>query len=164
MQKHSEIGCRIAHTSPDLLPITNLILKHHEWWNGQGYPLGLSGVDIPVECRLLAIADSFDAMTTDRPYRQARTMEAALAELHCIRALAIEVCIRFPFAPTSPEYPLCFDFSAPYFFAQYKTRKRLVFTRSARENTGGNALPRPMDSAKIRAKGAAVFSHLPVEI
>ena len=43
MKSHSEIGCRIAHASADLVPIANLILKHHEWWNGQGYPLGLSG-------------------------------------------------------------------------------------------------------------------------
>ena len=81
MKSHSEIGCRIAHASTDLLPIANLILKHHEWWNGKGYPLGLVGENIPIECRLLAIADGYDAMISDRPYRKGMSSAAALAEL-----------------------------------------------------------------------------------
>lgn len=81
MQSHSEIGHRIARSSPDLLPIADLILKHHEWWNGEGYPLGLSGKSIPLACRILAIADAYDAMTSDRPYRKAMSHEQAIAEL-----------------------------------------------------------------------------------
>lgn len=81
MRCHSEIGYRIARSSPDLLPIADLILKHHEWWNGKGYPLGLIGEAIPLECRILAIADAYDAMTSDRPYRKAMSHEAAVAEL-----------------------------------------------------------------------------------
>jgi len=81
MRSHSEIGHRIARSSPDLLPIADLILKHHEWWNGKGYPLGLVGEDIPLECRILAIADAYDAMTSDRPYRKAMNHETAVAEL-----------------------------------------------------------------------------------
>ena len=81
MQRHSEIGQRIAQSAPDLLPISEWVLKHHEWWDGQGYPLGLSGTDIPLECRILAIADAFDAMTSDRPYRQALSHADALQEI-----------------------------------------------------------------------------------
>ncbi|MDD2554324.1 MAG: PAS domain S-box protein, partial [Desulfotomaculaceae bacterium] len=81
MKRHSEIGHRIAQSNPDLSPIASWILKHHEWWNGQGYPQGLKGEEIPLECRLLAIADSFDAMTNDRPYRRALSREEALAEI-----------------------------------------------------------------------------------
>lgn len=81
MERHSEIGHRIAQSIPDLIPIADLILKHHEWWNGKGYPLGLQGEAIPLECRILAIADAYDAMTSDRPYRKAMTEEAAHAEL-----------------------------------------------------------------------------------
>lgn len=81
MQRHCEIGHRIAVASPDLAPIADWILKQHEWWNGEGYPLGLAGQDIPLECRILAIADAYDAMTSDRPYRKAMTHEQALAEL-----------------------------------------------------------------------------------
>lgn len=81
MRKHTEIGCRIAMASVDLEPIADFILKHHEQWNGQGYPLGLLGENIPVQCRILGIVDTFDAMTNDRPYRKAQPSSMALAEL-----------------------------------------------------------------------------------
>jgi HD-GYP domain-containing protein (c-di-GMP phosphodiesterase class II) len=81
MQQHCEIGHRIAILAPDLVPIADWILKHHEWWNGQGYPLGIKGVEIPLECRILAIVDAYDAMTNDRPYRRAMSHEEALNEL-----------------------------------------------------------------------------------
>ncbi|MGE5422248.1 MAG: diguanylate cyclase domain-containing protein [Ignavibacteriales bacterium] len=81
MQRHSEIGHRIALSSPDLVPIAEWILKHHEWWDGRGYPLGLASESIPLECRILSIADAYDAMTSDRPYRKAMSQEKAVAEL-----------------------------------------------------------------------------------
>ncbi|NLB53884.1 MAG: diguanylate cyclase [Syntrophomonadaceae bacterium] len=81
MKKHSEIGYRIAQSSPDLIHIADWILKHHEWWDGSGYPLGLKGGEIPLECRVLAIADAFDAMSNDRPYRKAKELEEIKVEL-----------------------------------------------------------------------------------
>lgn len=81
MQRHSEIGFRIVQSSPDLIPIADWILKNHEWWNGKGYPFGLRGEEIPLECRILAIADAYDAMTSKRPYREAMTHREAVAEL-----------------------------------------------------------------------------------
>lgn len=81
MRKHPEKGHRIASASADLDGISDLILKHHERWDGTGYPLGLKGMEIPVECRILAVVDAFDAMTTDRPYERAKTREEAVAEL-----------------------------------------------------------------------------------
>ncbi|MEF8823985.1 MAG: PAS domain S-box protein [Desulfohalobiaceae bacterium] len=81
MRQHCEIGHRIASSLPDLEPIAEYILKHHEWLDGQGYPQGLSGDDIPLPCRILAIADAYDAMTSDRPYRNALTQEEAISEL-----------------------------------------------------------------------------------
>ena len=81
MKRHCEIGYRIAQASPELAPIADWILKHQEWWNGQGYPLGLAGEDIPLPCRMLAIVDAYDAMTNDRPYRKAMTGGEAVAEL-----------------------------------------------------------------------------------
>jgi HD-GYP domain-containing protein (c-di-GMP phosphodiesterase class II) len=86
MRQHPEKGYRIALASPDLAGIADLILKHHEKWDGTGYPLGLKGEEIPIECRILAIADAFDAMTSDRPYRKAKTVEEALEEIRrCAR-------------------------------------------------------------------------------
>jgi HD-GYP domain-containing protein (c-di-GMP phosphodiesterase class II) len=81
MKRHCEIGHRIALSTPDLAPIAKYILHHHEWWNGQGYPMGLKGSEIPLECRILAIVDAYDAMTNNRPYRQAMTHKQAIAEL-----------------------------------------------------------------------------------
>jgi diguanylate cyclase (GGDEF)-like protein/PAS domain S-box-containing protein len=81
MKKHSEIGFRIAQSSPDLVHIADFILKHHEWWDGGGYPLGLKGEDIPLECRIVAVADAYDAMNSDRPYRQALQHDEIIREL-----------------------------------------------------------------------------------
>lgn len=81
MKKHSEIGFRIANSSLDLAHISDFILKHHEWWDGQGYPLGISGEDIPLECRILAIADAYDSMANDRPYRKAMGYNERIEEL-----------------------------------------------------------------------------------
>gem|GEM_PF-3446250 len=81
MRRHCEIGHRIAQSSVDLMPIADWILKHHEWWNGQGYPFALKGEEIPLECRILGIVDAYDAMVNDRPYRKAMCHEEAVAEL-----------------------------------------------------------------------------------
>jgi diguanylate cyclase (GGDEF)-like protein/PAS domain S-box-containing protein len=81
MHQHCEIGHRIASSIHDLEPISDWILKHHERWDGRGYPTGLSGRDIPLACRILAIADAYDAMISDRPYQKALAPEEAIAEL-----------------------------------------------------------------------------------
>ncbi len=81
MRQHTEKGYRIAISSPDLAGIADLILKHHEKWDGTGYPLGLKGKDIPIECRIISIVDAFDAMTNNRPYRKAISCTEALVEI-----------------------------------------------------------------------------------
>ncbi|KAF1302416.1 MULTISPECIES: HD domain-containing phosphohydrolase [Enterococcus] len=81
MQRHTEIGYRIAQATPELAPLANLILSHHERWDGKGYPHGLKGTDIPLICRILAIADTYDAMTNNRVYRKSVSHEKAIAEI-----------------------------------------------------------------------------------
>ncbi|OPL17501.1 MAG: hypothetical protein AVO38_00510 [delta proteobacterium ML8_D] len=81
MRKHSEIGYRIAMSSPDLVHIAKSILHHHERWDGKGYPRGLAGKKIPMESRIISIVDAYDAMTSDRPYRKALTRGMAIEEL-----------------------------------------------------------------------------------
>jgi len=82
MQRHSEIGYRIARTSSDLVSISEWILKHHEWWDGSGYPLGIQKEEIPLECRLFAISEAYEVMTGGpRPYRQSISPTSAISEL-----------------------------------------------------------------------------------
>lgn len=81
MKKHPEIGYRIAMSTPELIPIADYILSHHEHWDGSGYPQGTKGEEIPLQSRIIAIADAYDAMTSDRPYRRSMTKEAAIEEI-----------------------------------------------------------------------------------
>jgi len=81
MRLHPEYGVQMIEEMDYLAPVVPMILHHHERWDGSGYPSGLSGEEIPEEARLLAVIDSFDAMTTDRPYRSAMPPELALEEI-----------------------------------------------------------------------------------
>ncbi|NLT22556.1 MAG: diguanylate cyclase [Syntrophorhabdus sp.] len=81
VRKHCDIGHRIAQSAASLTPIADYILKHHEWWDGSGYPLGLAGDEIPLESRIMAIADAYESMTGGRPHRNAVSREEALKEL-----------------------------------------------------------------------------------
>ncbi len=81
IKNHPEIGYRIVIGSPELAPIAEAVLHHHEWWDGSGYPLGLKGEAIPLISRILAIADAYDVMVNGRPYKKAMNREEALAEI-----------------------------------------------------------------------------------
>lgn len=83
MRAHVTIGARILEgTTSDVLALAReIILTHHERWDGQGYPDGLSGNEIPQAAAIVAVADSFDAMTSDRPYRPRRSVSAAIQEI-----------------------------------------------------------------------------------
>jgi len=80
MQAHAEMGARIIgeHASGLLHTAHQIALTHHEKWDGSGYPRGLSGGDIPIEGRIVAIADVFDALTSERPYKRAWTVDEAV--------------------------------------------------------------------------------------
>ena len=82
IKQHSEKGYRIARSSPEISGIAELILKHHECWDGTGYPVGLTGENIPIECRILAIVDAYDVMTNERPYAPVKNKQEALHELN----------------------------------------------------------------------------------
>ncbi len=81
MKRHSEIGYRIAETSPELIHISKYILFHHERWDGTGYPHGLKRDEIPLLSRVIAVIDVYDVMTHDRVYKKAVSHEAAINEL-----------------------------------------------------------------------------------
>ena len=87
MKLHTSIGAQMLSGSHD--PLLNMaesiVLSHHEWWDGSGYPSGLSGVSIPFEGRIVALADNLDALTSERPYKQAWPLDAAVDAIKNLR-------------------------------------------------------------------------------
>jgi HD-GYP domain-containing protein (c-di-GMP phosphodiesterase class II) len=81
VEQHAAIGSRIVEHVPGLSGIAPAVLHHHERWDGGGYPEGLRGEEIPLEARIIAVADSYSAMTADRPYRRRMPSHTAQAEL-----------------------------------------------------------------------------------
>ena len=99
MKSHPATGAKMIETIEFLRPALPYILYHHERHDGAGYPLGLSGNAIPLEGRLLAVVDTIDAITSDRPYRKGRSLEVALDEI-----------MKFSGAQFDPEVvKACFD-------------------------------------------------------
>ena len=81
IKRHSEIGWRIVKELPHLYTVANYILFHHERWDGKGYPLELKANNIPLLCRILAVVDAYDAMTSNRVYRKSMEVDEAITEL-----------------------------------------------------------------------------------
>jgi putative nucleotidyltransferase with HDIG domain len=81
MVQHPASGAEILARVPGLEVVATIVRYHHERWDGSGYPDGLSGARIPLASRIIAVCDSFNAMTSDRPYRRAMSHEDALAEM-----------------------------------------------------------------------------------
>ena len=81
MKRHSEIGYRILSSKTEMSEVAEYILMHHERLDGSGYPKGLKKDEIPLISRILGIADSYDAMTSDRCYKDAMSEKEAVAEL-----------------------------------------------------------------------------------
>jgi putative nucleotidyltransferase with HDIG domain len=81
MEKHSEIGERILAKVEDYAEIAKIVRHHHERWDGQGYPDGIAGLDIPLISRIISVADAYNAMTSDRPYRDAMPSRVARMRL-----------------------------------------------------------------------------------
>lgn len=82
MRRHTMIGERIVLAAPGVASVAPIVRASHERVDGRGYPDGLAGEDIPLAARIIAVCDAFDAMTSDRPYREAMSNGAAIEELH----------------------------------------------------------------------------------
>ena len=81
IKKHPDIGADILKPIPPMAKETEIIRHHHERYDGRGYPAGLKGKEIPYLSRIISLADSFDAMTSDRPYRDGMSIEKAVEEI-----------------------------------------------------------------------------------
>jgi HD-GYP domain-containing protein (c-di-GMP phosphodiesterase class II) len=107
VSEHPKIGQVILEQAGALRDAATIVLHHHEWFDGRGYPHGLAGEEIPVGARIVAIADAYEAMVAGRPYRGAISHEAAIAELrrhggmqfdpHLVEAFAELFAERMPF-------------------------------------------------------------------
>jgi len=103
VRTHTEAGERILSAAPALADLAGLVRSHHERFDGSGYPDGLSGVDIPLGARIMAVADAFVAMMHKRPYSDTITVFEALAELRR--------CAGSQFDPEAVE-AICAQFDA----------------------------------------------------
>ena len=81
METHSEIGEGILDNVEDFAEVAKVVRHHHERWDGQGYPDGIAGLDIPLISRIISVADAYNAMTSDRPYRDAMPSRVARMRL-----------------------------------------------------------------------------------
>ncbi len=81
MKRHPEVGYRILSACAEMAHIAKAVLAHHERYDGGGYPNGLKGGSIPVMARILAVADAYEAMTSERPYRSTKTKQQAIEEI-----------------------------------------------------------------------------------
>ncbi|WP_206460601.1 HD domain-containing phosphohydrolase [Anaerovorax sp. IOR16] len=86
MKRHSEVGYRILSAINDMGEIADYVLYHHERWDGKGYPTGLRAEEIPLQSRMISIADTYDAITSDRSYRIAKSRQYAINELKLNRS------------------------------------------------------------------------------
>jgi len=81
IERHPEIGWKILSSTAEFSELAQFVLSHHENWDGSGYPNGLKGEAIPLEARIISVADSYDAMTSERSYKKGMSKEAAIEEL-----------------------------------------------------------------------------------
>jgi putative nucleotidyltransferase with HDIG domain len=105
MKSHSVDGTEILRMAPFLHRYIPVVRAHHEWYNGEGYPDGIKGDEIPIHAQIIALADAFDAMTTERPYREALSSEEAIDEILQFRGTQFSPELADAFAKMVREKP-----------------------------------------------------------
>jgi len=105
MRSHPVDGTEILRMAPFLHPYIPVVRAHHEWYNGEGYPDGIKGDEIPLHAQIIALADAFDAMTTERPYREALSSEEAIDEILGFRGTQFSPELAESFAMMVREKP-----------------------------------------------------------
>lgn len=113
IQQHPEIGYRILSRSKNLRRIAEMVLQHHERWDGKGYPKGLQGERVCLGSRIIGLADAIDAMTSQRPYRQAMSWSACQAEIEANKGLQFDPVIADAAAKLWPRWESRYPREAP---------------------------------------------------
>ncbi len=104
MRTHPLIGYQIVSGIPFLKNAAEIVRSHHEMFDGSGYPAGLQREEIPVPARVFSVVDAFDAMTTDRPYRSALSLEHAVGELKRMSGTQFDPEVVAAFIPLAEEF------------------------------------------------------------
>ena len=145
IRQHPEIGYRILKDIPQLQDVLPGVLHHHERWDGGGYPHGLKEQDIPQFARVIALADSFDAMSSNRHYRSALSRSQVLAE--------IRRCSGSQFDPQLADVFVSLDFSEyDRLVSQHSEKDVLGVTAKSMVGSRGKAT-RPFEKPKSRGRG-----------
>jgi putative nucleotidyltransferase with HDIG domain len=106
MMEHTREGAKILNVVGSLHKYIPAVLYHHEWFNGEGYPEGLKGDEIPLHASIISVTDAFDAMTSSRPYRPALPKEKALEQLISFRGVQFAPQVVDPFIEILQDYEL----------------------------------------------------------
>jgi len=104
IKEHPEFTWVVMSGMSTFKPLRDVAIAHHERWDGKGYPKGIAGEDIPIEARVTAIADTYDAMTSDRPYRSGVSHEAAMAEIKRVAGTQLDPRLVEKFVSMVEEY------------------------------------------------------------
>jgi putative nucleotidyltransferase with HDIG domain len=146
---HPQVGAEIISAVPFPYPVAPLILSHHERWDGKGYPQGLKGDDIPLGARILTVVDYFDALTSDRPYHQAMTPEAALLLLQQEAGRALDPRVVHAFTEHLPEMS-----------REARALEMAPARRLSLESTSDLGRPAVGFQSEMSAKGSTVFDDI----
>jgi len=103
MQQHAQIGFDLVKDIPFLADAAEIVLTHHERFDGQGYPRGLKGEEILISSRIFAVADTLDAITSDRPYRRASSFESARETIRNLSGSQFDPKVVAVFLSIPPE-------------------------------------------------------------
>ena len=106
IQMHPRIGYDILSRSEALSDIADIVLHHHERWDGKGYPFGLKGDAIPLGSRIIAVADAIDAMLSPRPYREAMTVDACMHQIQINSGTQFDRRIALLALESMPKNPI----------------------------------------------------------
>lgn len=120
IKNHPEAGWRILSSVHEFSEIADTILAHHEKWNGEGYPRGMRGEEIPLEARIIAVADAFDAMTSQRSYRAPMKVEDAVGELKKYAGIQFDPLVVKIFLSKLPKLDVKMEFTEERNFSSIK--------------------------------------------
>jgi hypothetical protein len=147
MKRHADVGADLLSSIRFPYPVIPIVRHHHEQWNGQGYPSGISGTDIPLGARILAVVDCFDALNSDRPYRPRLTVSEAFSILRERRGTMYDPLVVDRFLSAYHEMVASAD------EAGEQARTLLVAHAESDSSSGSNALE---EIRAVAADGAVI--------